>query len=720
MISTTELFASTSNKTTTMPTPTAAAATKRKSDDVDIAAADGRMKIINVHIGGATIPIIHPPEMRTQTWGELCKDVVQNSLMAADPKLILKILSKICPKERLTHYVMRYGGGHSSIIRVDWSSFTDIIPAVPAYMNVNVVLRPRSEGAWQNTAKAHLALQPVRVERNTSMDVDLCIYPVSKTEISFPSNPARTSVLYLNEHKHFPGCVDSYKVVAADGLNDILPPACMTEAPLSAAPIILTDISPTTVTVGRKRTAPLLIGDDISEEATTPKKSKLYHDGDDDDVSNQVTNENEESLPVDSSSSFGGSSSPETKDAATSNKGMSIVKNLSAPAATDESGDGGESCIDFGNTDYGGDSSVEFGKTDICIDSTVTAPPNCIDFKAKSKDIKKVLHHQYHPITKLQMRNCICGSSECRKIVWQYASMGNEKMTKYIVIPNRPPKADKKVRKYKLKFLDHIAKYFPHWVIKPKSKKTVDYLSITHFPPSHRDVLWKRPKGWTERWRIPLSVGRMSGLNDHQKCRFVPDIFFFASPMLHRDAIAMELGDAIRAVLRQKRGTVLNDKQSELLEKFQESNGYTPITENDYGIHMNLLTAETLKTKSSPRLKGKQIMCQCKQNHPNCVHSECANNYDFKRECNRSNCSFGEADCGNRFTTPQQVKEQSRARFVVEEFKSDKNSDPRVGSGAKAVVPFSVNEIIGEYIGEVRKLEEGMSSNYCVDIGEGY
>ena len=66
-----------------------------------------------------------------------------------------------------------------------------------------------------------------------------------------------------------------------------------------------------------------------------------------------------------------------------------------------------------------------------------------------------------------------------------------------------------------------------------------------------------------------------------------------------------------------------------------------------------------------------------------------------------------------------QVRAQSRARFVVLEFKSDKYSDPRVGSGAKAVVPFSENEIIGEYIGEVKKREENMS-NYCVDIGEGY
>lgn len=104
-----------------MPTPVLA---KRKScyvgDDKIIAAAPDITMMINVHTGGATIPIILPPEKSTQTWAALCQDVVQNSIMEADPKAIFKILTKISPRERLTHYVLRYGGGHSSIIRVDW------------------------------------------------------------------------------------------------------------------------------------------------------------------------------------------------------------------------------------------------------------------------------------------------------------------------------------------------------------------------------------------------------------------------------------------------------------------------------------------------------------------------------------------------------------------------------------------------------------------------
>eukprot|EP00985_Skeletonema_marinoi_P034266 scaffold43574_cov131-Skeletonema_marinoi.AAC.2 len=81
---------------------------------------------INVHAGGSIIPIILPLKKCTSTsWGELCQDVVNNYLTAADPKVILQILTKISPTERLTHYLIRYGDGGSSIIRVDWSS-TDI------------------------------------------------------------------------------------------------------------------------------------------------------------------------------------------------------------------------------------------------------------------------------------------------------------------------------------------------------------------------------------------------------------------------------------------------------------------------------------------------------------------------------------------------------------------------------------------------------------------
>ncbi|KAK1743086.1 SET domain-containing protein [Skeletonema marinoi] len=763
-----------------MPTPTRAVATTKRSDyDDGSTAADSSMEI-NVHVDGTIIPITLTHEKCTSTSsGELCKDFVENSLTNVDPRLILQILTKISPAERLTHYVMRYGDGYSSIIRIIWSA-KETIHLVPAYIDVNMTLKPRLGGVFENTTIPHLPLLPLGVQGTTiSVDVDLCISLVSTEEISFPSNVARTSVVHLKEHKYFPGCVDSYSVEAVDGQNNILPIAHMLEAPSITAPIIMTDVSlVVAAAVGEKRNAASLT--DVAATSEEGKSKKARSDGGEDNIATKppVAKELEKSSSDESdstsTSSSETSSSAEKKDEATpdDDEGKSVTKPSAAVDMRISEHDGEDSFVGFGNAGMGESQSdesdstssssvisssagkkdgatsdddegksatksstavatekkaednlqslVDFGNVDICNDSTAHAAPTFIELTAKSREIQKGLHSAYHPITKLQVRHCICANSECRKIVWQYAAMGNEKMTKYIVVPSHPPQANNKRRKYNIKFLECVARYFPQWKDKPKSEKTVYYLSITHFPPAHRDVVWNPPKSWTQRWRIPLSVGRMSGLKEQHKCKFGGDTFHFATPMLHRNAIAMELGEAIRAVLLEKRGTVLNENQSQLLEKFQESNGYIPITENDCGIYRQVLTAnEELKTKSSPRLKGKQITCQCKQNHPNCVHSECANNNEFSRECDQNNCSFGETDCGNRFTTPMQVRAQSRARFVVLEFRSDKYSDPRVGSGAKAVVPFSENEIIGEYIGEVKKREENMS-NYCVDIGEGY
>eukprot|EP00984_Skeletonema_dohrnii_P023452 scaffold12543_cov68-Skeletonema_dohrnii-CCMP3373.AAC.3 len=113
--------------------------TASSAGDGGSTAADSSMEI-NVHVDGLTIPITLTHEKCTSTSsGELCKDFVENSLTNVDPKLILQILTKISPAERLTHYVMRYGDGYSSIIHVEWSS-ADIpgfvrLPLVPAYID---------------------------------------------------------------------------------------------------------------------------------------------------------------------------------------------------------------------------------------------------------------------------------------------------------------------------------------------------------------------------------------------------------------------------------------------------------------------------------------------------------------------------------------------------------------------------------------------------------
>ncbi len=338
------------------------------------------------------------------------------------------------------------------------------------------------------------------------MNVDMCITPVSTTQISSPSNIARRSVVYLQEHNQFPGCVDSFRIDAADGVNDCLPPAHVSvlEAPSAAATSIMSVVSPVTMVEGRKRNAPLQIDAAATLDEATPKKLRL--DGDEDEnvaKKKLAAKELEESSSAESeptSTSSHVSFSPEKNYHETSEDEWATEKESSTALALKQFGDDENSFVDFGKDNIPADvNSVDSSNADISCDSTADAPPSSMEMKTRSKEVRKALQQGFHPITKLQVRNCICGSSECRKIVWQYAAKGNEKMTKYIALPNHPTNAKSETKKYKLKFLACIDRYFPHWADKPRSEKTANHLSITHFPPAHRNILWNRPTAWTER-----------------------------------------------------------------------------------------------------------------------------------------------------------------------------------------------------------------------------
>ena len=84
-------------------------------------------------------------------------------------------------KERVTHYVLRYGDGNASLIRVIWSSAEEVMPA---YIEANAVLKPRRlwEKLQNNAAMPHLPVQPMMQH---SADVDLCISLVASAQNSF-------------------------------------------------------------------------------------------------------------------------------------------------------------------------------------------------------------------------------------------------------------------------------------------------------------------------------------------------------------------------------------------------------------------------------------------------------------------------------------------------------------------------------------------------------
>lgn len=227
---------------------------------------------IYVHAGGKILPMILPLEKYTSTsWAVLCQDVMQNLLMATDSRLILQILAEISPNERLTHYLMRYGDGNASIIHVDWSS-TDFIPPLIAYIDVNMILKPRVSEKLRRLAQAHLPVQSMGMPFPTTLHVDLCASVVSSTALPLPYNVDQMSVLYLKEDEQFPGCVDTFNIFPADGHHELLPATARVPQAFSTADAAAITAG-TTVSAGEKRKA-LTTTASIKEEVMSSKKKK--------------------------------------------------------------------------------------------------------------------------------------------------------------------------------------------------------------------------------------------------------------------------------------------------------------------------------------------------------------------------------------------------------------------------------------------------------------
>lgn len=229
---------------------------------------------IYVHAGGKIVPIIlSPAKCASTTWADLCQDVMQNFVMATDSRLILQILAEIIsPNERLTHYLMRYGGGNASIIHVDWSS-ADIIPPLEAYIDVNMILKPRLSWKLRRLAQPHLPVQPMGMPFPASLHVDLRASVVSSTALPLPYNADQVSVLYLKEDEQFPGCVDTFNIVPADGHHEILPVTVRVPQASSTAAAAAAITADTTVSAGKKRKA-LSTTASMEEEVVSSKKKK--------------------------------------------------------------------------------------------------------------------------------------------------------------------------------------------------------------------------------------------------------------------------------------------------------------------------------------------------------------------------------------------------------------------------------------------------------------
>ncbi|KAL7429333.1 hypothetical protein ACHAXM_001653 [Skeletonema potamos] len=210
----------------------------------------------NLHVEGTSIPIILTYEQCTSTtWGALCQDVVNKYLTSVNARLVFQALTKISPKKRFTHYLIRFGDGLATIFHINWSS-TNIpsyerVPVKREHIGATMILKPRVSEALQNMAQPHLLVRPVGEKGYpTSVHVDLLM-----TTQPFPYDENRVSVVYLTEHNSLLGCVDTFSIVPADGVNNILPKdTSMPKAPSADAAIAAT--AEPSAANGKKRKAP--------------------------------------------------------------------------------------------------------------------------------------------------------------------------------------------------------------------------------------------------------------------------------------------------------------------------------------------------------------------------------------------------------------------------------------------------------------------------------
>jgi len=177
-------------------------------------AAESEMNF-NLHVEGTSIPIILTYEQCTSTtWGALCQDVVNKYLTSVNARLVFQALTKISPKKRFTHYLIRFGDGLATIFHINWSS-TNIpsyerVPVKREHIGATMILKPRVSEALQNMAQPHLLVRPVGEKGYpTSVHVDLLM-----TTQPFPYDENRVSVVYLTEHNSLLGCVDTFRTLA--------------------------------------------------------------------------------------------------------------------------------------------------------------------------------------------------------------------------------------------------------------------------------------------------------------------------------------------------------------------------------------------------------------------------------------------------------------------------------------------------------------------------
>lgn len=127
-----------------------------------------------------------------------------------------------------------------------------------------------------------------------------------------------------------------------------------------------------------------------------------------------------------------------------------------------------------------------------------------------------MIRNGIHPISKLQVKNCICTNpKECRGIMWRHAKIGNQKMF-YVSLPGipKPPQEGRKVTKTAIHANGYRRRSFQH--LYGVGNGDVDitrsklFVAFHHYHKEYRDILRESSRDGMKmhKWKVPLEIGK--------------------------------------------------------------------------------------------------------------------------------------------------------------------------------------------------------------------
>ncbi len=128
-----------------------------------------------------------------------------------------------------------------------------------------------------------------------------------------------------------------------------------------------------------------------------------------------------------------------------------------------------------------------------------------------SSDEKELIRNGIHPITKLEVKNCICSNpKDCRAIMWRHAAIGNLEMF-YASLPTLLKKqgseSSQHVNGYRGRSFLHLYGV-GNRDVEIRNKNL--YIAFHHYPKEYRHILQesKQISKKLDRWRVPVEIGK--------------------------------------------------------------------------------------------------------------------------------------------------------------------------------------------------------------------